>query len=123
LKRCYGKRSSAYEYRVTNRGGQGIQNMEVNDRNGRIVATFPVGLSDGVMLVSDGGQVIRTSVEQVRIAGRRTQGVTLFKVAADEHVVSVARLDEESGNDDDSGNNDGVEDTAAEGETSSTPTE
>jgi DNA gyrase subunit A len=56
--------------------------MEVNDRNGHIVATFPIGLTDGVMLVSDGGQVIRTSVEQVRIAGRRTQGVTLFKVAA-----------------------------------------
>ena len=121
--RGYGKRSSAYEYRVTNRGGQGIQNMEVNDRNGRIVATFPVGMSDGVMLVSDGGQVIRTSVEQVRIAGRRTQGVTLFKVAADERVVSVARLDEESGNGDDSGNNDGDEGMSAEGDISSTPTE
>jgi DNA gyrase subunit A len=63
--------------------------------------------------------VIRTSVEQVRIAGRRTQGVTLFKVAPDEHVVSVARLDEESGNGDDSGNNEGDEAQAAEGDTSS----
>jgi DNA gyrase subunit A len=121
--RGYGKRSSAYEYRSTGRGGQGIQNMEVNERNGRIVATFPIGLKDGVMLVSDGGQVIRTSVEQVRIAGRRTQGVTLFKVAADEHVVSVARLDEESSNGDDSGNNDGEDSQAAEGDTSSLPLE
>jgi len=120
--RGYGKRSSAYEYRSTGRGGQGIQNMEVNDRNGRIVATFPVGLTDGVMLVSDGGQVIRTSVKDVRIAGRRTQGVTLFKVAPDEHVVSVARIDEESGNGDDSGNNDG-DDGVAEGDTSSLPLE
>ena len=121
--RGYGKRSSAYEYRSTGRGGQGIQNMEVNERNGLIVATFPIGLKDGVMLVSDGGQVIRTSVEQVRIAGRRTQGVTLFKVAPDERVVSVARLDEESGNVDDSGNNDGDESQAAEGDTSSPPLE
>ena len=121
--RGYGKRSSAYEYRSTNRGGQGIQNMEVNDRNGRIVATFPIGLTDGVMLVSDGGQVIRTSVEQVRIAGRRTQGVTLFKVAADERVVSVARLNEESGNGDDSGNNDGDDGQAVEEDTSSPPSE
>jgi DNA gyrase subunit A len=121
--RGYGKRSSAYEYRSTNRGGQGIQNMEVNDRNGHIVATFPIGLTDGVMLVSDGGQVIRTSVEQVRIAGRRTQGVTLFKVAADERVVSVARLNEESGNGDDSGNNDGDDGQAVEEDTSSPPSE
>ncbi len=120
--RGYGKRSSAYEYRSTNRGGQGIQNMEVNERNGRIVATFPIGLTDGVMLVSDGGQVIRTGVEDVRIAGRRTQGVILFKVAPEEHVVSVARIDEESGNGDDSGNNDG-NDGQVEGDASSLPLE
>jgi DNA gyrase subunit A len=90
--RGFGKRSSAYEYRSTGRGGQGIQNMEVNDRNGKIVATFPIAMQDGLMLVSDGGQVIRTGVSEVRIAGRRTQGVTLFRVSADERVVSVARL-------------------------------
>ncbi len=101
--RGFGKRTSAYEYRTTGRGGQGIQNMEVNDRNGRIIATFPIGANDGLMLVSDGGQVIRTGVQDVRIAGRRTQGVTLFKVAAEEKVVSVARIDEESSNDDDAG--------------------
>jgi DNA gyrase subunit A len=120
--RGYGKRSSAYEYRATGRGGQGYQNMEVNDRNGRIVATFPVGMTDGLMLVSDGGQMIRTGVEDVRIAGRRTQGVILFKVSADEHVVSVARIDEESGNGDDSGNNEG-DDEQTEGDTSSLPSE
>ena len=96
--------------------------MEVNDRNGRIVATFPVGMTDGLMLVSDGGQMIRTGVEDVRIAGRRTQGVILFKVAPDEHVVSVARIDEESGNGDDSGNNEG-DDEQAEGDVSSLPSE
>jgi DNA gyrase subunit A len=94
--RGFGKRTSAYEYRVTGRGGQGIQNMEVNDRNGRVVATFPIGNAEDLMLVSDGGQVIRINVGEIRIAGRRTQGVTLFRVAADEHVVSVARLSEDT---------------------------
>jgi DNA gyrase subunit A len=94
--RGFGKRTSAYEYRVTGRGGQGIQNMEVNDRNGRVVATFPIGNAEDLMLVSDGGQVIRINVGEIRIAGRRTQGVTLFRVAADEHVVSVARLSEDA---------------------------
>ena len=98
--RGFGKRTSAYEYRLTGRGGQGIQNMEVNERNGAIVATFPVAESDGIMLVSDGGQVIRTTVGDIRIAGRRTQGVTVFRVASDEHVVSVARVPEDSNGDD-----------------------
>ncbi len=98
--RGFGKRSSAYEYRSTGRGGQGIQNMEVNDRNGKIVATFPIAAQDGLMLVSDGGQVIRTGVSEVRIAGRRTQGVTLFRVSADERVVSVARLADDGSDED-----------------------
>jgi len=95
--RGFGKRSSAYEYRSTGRGGQGIQNMEVNERNGKVVATFPIGGQDEIMLVSDGGQVIRIGVADIRIAGRRTQGVTLFRVSPDEHVVSVARLSEDTG--------------------------
>ncbi len=98
--RGFGKRSSAYEYRTTGRGGQGIQNMEVNERNGKVVATFPVGRQEDIMLVSDGGQVIRTPVEEIRIAGRRTQGVTLFRVAPGERVVSVARIGEDSANGD-----------------------
>ncbi len=88
----YGKRSSAYEYRVTNRGGQGIINIETSRRNGPVVAAFPVADDDQVMLVTDRGQVIRIPVDDIRIAGRNTQGVTLFDVAEGEHVVSVARL-------------------------------
>jgi DNA gyrase subunit A len=116
--RGFGKRSSAYEYRSTGRGGQGIQNMEVNERNGKIVATFPIAMQDGLMLVSDGGQVIRTGVSEVRIAGRRTQGVTLFRVSADERVVSVARLADD-GND---GDETEIEDGAPIAESSAEPT-
>jgi DNA gyrase subunit A len=88
----YGKRTSAYEYRVTNRGGQGIINIETSKRNGPVVAAFPVADDDQLMLVTNRGQVIRIPVDGIRIAGRNTQGVTLFDVAEDEHVVSVARL-------------------------------
>ena len=88
----YGKRTSAYEYRVTNRGGQGIINIETSRRNGPVVAAFSVADDDQVMLVTDRGQVIRIPVNNIRIAGRNTQGVTLFDVAEDEHVVAVARL-------------------------------
>jgi DNA gyrase subunit A len=88
----YGKRTSAYEYRVTNRGGQGIINIETSQRNGQVVAAFSVADDDQVMLVTDGGQVIRIPVDNIRIAGRNTQGVKLFDVADDEHVVAVARL-------------------------------
>ncbi len=102
----YGKRTSAYEYRVTNRGGQGIANIETSDRNGPLIAAFPVDAGDHIMLVSDGGTMIRCPVHDIRIAGRRTQGVTLFDTAEDEHVVSVARLDED-GEDEDGGNGNG----------------
>jgi DNA gyrase subunit A len=88
----FGKRTSAYEYRVTNRGGQGIINIETSRRNGPVVAAFPVADDDQVMLVTDRGQVIRIPVDDIRIAGRNTQGVTLFDVAEGELVVSVARL-------------------------------
>ena len=88
----FGKRTSAYEYRVTNRGGQGIINIETSRRNGEVVAAFAVADDDQLMLVTDRGQVIRIPVDGIRIAGRNTQGVTLFDVAEGEHVVSVARL-------------------------------
>jgi DNA gyrase subunit A len=90
----YGKRSSAYEYRIARRGGQGIINIETSDRNGEVVASFPVGDDDQILLVTDGGQLIRCPVGDIRIAGRNTQGVTLFKTAEGERVVSVSRLDE-----------------------------
>ncbi|MEX2009433.1 MAG: DNA gyrase C-terminal beta-propeller domain-containing protein, partial [Dongiaceae bacterium] len=95
----YGKRSSAYEYRITNRGGQGIANIETSDRNGPVVASFPVADSDQIMLVTDSGQLIRCPVDDIRIAGRKTQGVVLLKVAEGEQVVSVTRLAEETADD------------------------
>lgn len=93
-KNGFGKRTSAYEYRIAGRGGQGITNIETNARNGDVVGSFPVDITDQLVMVSDGGQLIRTTVVDIRIAGRNTQGVTLFKTAKDEHVVSVTRLDE-----------------------------
>ncbi|MBP2315995.1 DNA gyrase subunit A [Azospirillum soli] len=96
--RGYGKRTSSYEYRVTGRGGQGIWNMEMGERNGAIVAAFPVEETHQVMMVTNGGQVIRMPIHDVRIAGRKTLGVTLFRVGADERVVSVASIEEEEDN-------------------------
>ena len=88
----YGKRTSAYEYRVTGRGGKGIVAMAVNARNGKLVASFPVEDGDGLMLVTDGGQLIRVPVDGIRVAGRGTQGVTVFRTGAKEEVVSVERI-------------------------------
>lgn len=88
----FGKRSSAYEYRITNRGGQGITTMDISPKTGQVVDSFPVDEDDDLMLVTDGGQLIRCPVNQIRIAGRRTRGVTLFRVASDEKVVSVTRI-------------------------------
>ena len=91
----YGKRTSAYEYRRTNRGGQGITNIVTSDRNGPVVASFPAHNGEQLMLVTDQAKLIRTTVGDIRVAGRNTQGVTIFRVAKDEHVVSAARIDEE----------------------------
>jgi DNA gyrase subunit A len=93
----YGKRTSSYEYRISGRGGKGITAMVVNDRNGPLVASFPVEETDELMLVTDGGQLIRCPVHDIRKAGRSTQGVTLIDTAKDEHVVSVERISEEEG--------------------------
>jgi len=89
----FGKRTSAYDYRRTGRGGQGLIAHDLTKRGGRLVASFPVEESDEILLVSDQGQLIRVPVAQVRIAGRNTQGVTIFRKADDEHVVSVERLE------------------------------
>ena len=93
----YGKRTSSYEYRITGRGGKGIVAMTVNSRNGPLVASFPVEDEDQIMLVTDGGQLIRCPVHDIRKAGRSTQGVTILDTAEGEHVVSVERLSEEEG--------------------------
>jgi DNA gyrase subunit A len=94
----FGKRSSAYEYRVTGRGGQGIANIILTRRNGTAVAaSFPVRPGDDVMLVTDAGRLIRVPADQVRVTGRLAMGVTLFRVNAGEHVTSVFPVIEATG--------------------------
>ncbi len=95
----YGKRSSSYEYRVTGRGGQGIANMEMSARNKEIVSSFPIEDDNQIMMVTDGGKLIRMPVSDIRIAGRKTQGVILFRTAENEKVVSVTWLDADAGDD------------------------
>ncbi len=104
--RGYGKRSSSYEYRITSRGGKGIVAMDVRERDGsirrktgKLIASFPAEDGDQIMLVTDGGQLIRTRVEGIRIAGRSTQGVIVFDTAEGERVVSVERISEEGEDD------------------------
>jgi DNA gyrase subunit A len=98
--RGFGKRTSAYEYRQAGRGGMGVRNIDITKKNGDVVDSFPVVASDEVVLVTDGGQLIRCPINKVRIAGRSTQGVTLFKVAKGEKVVSVSRITEDEAGDD-----------------------
>ncbi len=88
----YGKLSSAYEYRRTGRGGQGITNIDNIARNGPVVASFPAELADQLMLVTDQAKLIRLPLGTLRVIGRGSAGVGLFKVAGDEHVVSAVRL-------------------------------
>ncbi len=92
----YGKRSSSYDFRLTGRGGKGIRATDVSKAAeiGQLIATFPVGNEDQIMLVSDGGQVIRVPVNGIRIASRATKGVTIFNTAEGEKVVSVERISE-----------------------------
>ncbi|MGI8612125.1 MAG: DNA gyrase subunit A [Sphingomicrobium sp.] len=90
----YGKRSSAYEYRRTNRGGQGITNIDTSERNGNVIASFPAKLGEQIMLVTDQAKMIRTTVGDIRVMGRNTQGVTIFRVAEGERVVSLAKIEE-----------------------------
>ena len=91
----YGKRSSAYEYRVSGRGGKGIIAMTVNERNGPLIASFPIEENGQIMLVTDGGQLIRVPVQHISIIGRSTQGVIIFNTAEDEHVMHVEGIPEE----------------------------
>ena len=95
-KKGFGKRSSSYEFRTSGRGGKGIVAMIANERNGRLVVSFPICENDQIMLVTDGGQLIRCPVHDIRIAGRNTQGVRIFKTDGDEKVVSVERITEEA---------------------------
>nr|WP_201861002.1 DNA gyrase subunit A [Microvirga soli] len=106
----YGKRTLSYEYRITGRGGKGITAMAVNSRNGKLVASFPVESSDQIMLVTDGGQLIRVPVEGIRVVGRNSQGVTVFSTKDKEKVVSVEHVE---GEEDENGES--VDDAATEG--------
>ena len=90
----YGKLSSAYEYRRTGRGGQGITNIDNIARNGDVVASFPATKGHQLMLVTDQAKLIRMSLASLRVIGRGSAGLRLFNVAADEHVVSAARIEE-----------------------------
>ena len=103
----YGKRSSAYEYRVSGRGGKGIIGMIVNERNGKLLASFPAEDSDQLMLVTDRGQLIRVPVDGISVVGRSTQGVIVFDTATDERVVSVEHIPEETGSGDEDDGEDG----------------
>ena len=109
----FGKRSSSFEYSTKGRGGMGMINIECSDRNGPIVNSFPVEGEDQIMMVTDHGKIIRTPIIDVRIAGRATQGVTLFHVAEDEKIVSVAKLPpEEEGEDGDEDGEEEIEEGA-----------
>ena len=95
----FGKRTSSHEYRTTGRGGKGIVAMAVNERNGRLVGSFPVEDYDEIMLITQAGQTIRLPVggdKPIRIVGRSSQGVTVFKTDGDK-VVSVERISEPNG--------------------------
>ena len=89
----YGKRTSSYEYRVTNRGGTGITNIITSKRNGNVIASFPIENDKEIIMITNKGTVIRTKVMDIRISGRNTQGVTLMKAGEDEKVVSVAKVE------------------------------
>ena len=114
----FGKRTSAYEYRVTGRGGQGIGNITLAPRNGKaVVATFPVRQGDDIMMVTDAGRLIRVPVDQVRITGRQAMGVTLFRVDKGEHVTSVFTVLEDDTDDNGAPPGDGPNDAPDHGGT------
>lgn len=90
----YGKRTSSFEYRVTHRGGQGLTNIGLSAKNGKVISSFPVGHKDDIVLMSDASTTIRCPVEGVRICGRTSQGVIVIRLAENEKVISTTRLDE-----------------------------
>jgi DNA gyrase subunit A len=111
----YGKRTSAYEFRRTGRGGQGLLAQDLTKRGGKLAASFPVEEGDEILLVTDQGQLIRTPVGQVRMVGRNTSGVIIFRTSETEHVVSVERLPDQG--DGDAADEDGGGEGAPEAET------
>ena len=90
----YGKRSSAYEYRISNRGGKGITGIITSEKNGEVLDCFVINEDDQIILVTDKGQIIRININQIRIAGRSTKGVSVFKIPEGDSIVSVSRIPE-----------------------------
>ena len=90
----YGKRTSHYDFRVTNRGGKGIIGIVNSPRNGNVSSSFPVFEGDQILISTNKGRVIRTAAKEIRIAGRNTQGVRIIKLTGDEKVVSSIKLDD-----------------------------
>ena len=90
----YGKRTPHFDYRVINRGGKGIINIVTSKRNGSVSSSFPVSPEDEIIISTDKGKVIRTSVNEIRIAGRNTQGVRIIKLSNNEKVVSAIKIDD-----------------------------
>ena len=90
----FGKRSSAYQYRISNRGGKGITGILTTNKNGKVIDCFVVKENDQIIMVSDKGQIIRVNINQVRIAGRSTQGVSIFKIPDTDKIVNVSRIQE-----------------------------
>ena len=90
----FGKRSSAYEYRISGRGGKGITGILTTSKNGKVIDSFIVSNDDQIILVTDKGQIIRVNVSQIRIAGRSTKGVSVFKIPEEDSIVSVSRIQE-----------------------------
>ena len=88
----YGKRSSAYEYRISNRGGKGITGIITSEKNGEVLDCFVIKEDDQIILVTDKGQIIRININQIRIAGRSTKGVSVFKIPEGDSIVSVSRI-------------------------------
>ena len=115
----YGKRTSSYEYTVRKRGGQGIANIDLSVKDNSVVASFPVMDQDQLVLVTDSGQMIRTGIDEIRIAGRSTRGVIVFRVADKEHVVSVSRLPEVDNDEENDNNEVGDEVKSAENSSNS----
>ena len=90
----FGKRTSFYEYRVTNRGGKGIIGIVTSSRNGNVASSFPVNEGDEIILSTDKGRVIRCAVIEIRSGGRNTQGVRIFKLSGEEKVVSAIKVED-----------------------------
>ena len=93
-KNGYGKRTSYYDYRVTNRGGKGIIGIINSSRNGNVASSFPVNEGDEILMSTNKGRVIRCAVQEIRVAGRNTQGVRIIKLSGDEKVVSAIKIDD-----------------------------